>query len=242
MKIRTSAIGIVVAAQAMVLTAPTAFADATDAQRTQQASEEKLSLARQAIRWSKDRLSEADASIAVLEQHAAKLQGDAKAKADAALQSLRDKRDAYRKQAQEAVEDAKTWTDAQVDTARKSLDEHWDAFQSATNDYLETRKADLETRKAVLEADIEARQKAWEKWIEDLRKQSEKVAQEKRAQIDAQIAALKSKVDEERARADRLKDASRESWKKAQKGYADAQKVIADTYGSIRQSIEDALK
>lgn len=240
MKIPSSAIGLAILAQATLFAAPVTFAQ--DSTSHPSSSQGKPSPARQAIQWSQDRLAEFDATIAVLERDAAKLQEDARAKAESALNELRDRRDAYRTKAEEAVANAKTWTDTQAADARKSLDESWTAFQTATDKYLEATKADLATRRAVLEAELEARQKVWQKSTDELRAQANKLSAEQRAAIETRIDALKAQADEAKVRIGRLKDASSETWNTAKKSYADTQKLFFDTYASIRKSIEDVAK
>ncbi|GEO87650.1 MULTISPECIES: hypothetical protein [Alphaproteobacteria] len=245
MKLRLSTIGLALVAQTVLFSAPAALAQETTAQ-TAPATQDDPSLARQALEWSQDRVAELDATIAVLEKEAARLQGDARARAEEVLKALRDRRDAYRIQAEEAVANAGTWTDAQVAEARKSLDDNWAAFQATRDEYLDAAKADIATRRAVLEAEFEARRKAWQESIDELRADAEKLAAEQRTAIDARIAALSTQVDkakvEASARIERLQDASAEAWEKTKQGYADAQKGFLDTYASIRKSIGDATK
>jgi hypothetical protein len=246
MKSRLSAIGLVLVAQTALFTAPVVFAQDTSEPQTQSLAQDDPSLARQALEWSQDRLAEFDATIAVLEKEATRLQGEARAKADASLRTLRDRRDAYRAQAEEAVANAKIWSDAQVAEARKSLDDNWAAFQTTRDDYLDAVKADLATRRAVLEAEFEARRKAWQKSIDDLRADAAKVAADQRAAIDARIAALNAQVEDAKAaanaRIERLQDSSAETWETAKEGYADTQQLLFDNYAAIRKSIEDATK
>lgn len=242
MKSRLSAIGLALMAQTALFTTPVAFAQDAAAPQAQSSAQDDPSLTRQALEWSQDRLAELDATIAVLEKEASRLQGEARARADASLKTLRDRRDAYRAKAEEAVANAKSWSDAQVSEARKSLDENWVAFETSRDEYLDAAKADLATRRAVLEAEFEARQKAWQKSIDDLRTDAAKLAADQRAAIDARIAALNAQMDEAKARIARLQDASAEAWQKTKKGYADAQQLFLDTYASIRKSIEDATK
>ncbi|WP_371349287.1 hypothetical protein [Ancylobacter sp. IITR112] len=241
MKLRLFVAGLALLGQTALITAPAAFAQDAGSQ-TRPAAQDDPSLARQAIEWSKDRLAELDASIAILEQDAARLQGEAKAKADATLRTLRERRDAYRAKADGAVAGAKSWTDAQVTEARRSLDENWTAFQTARDDYLDAAQADLATRRAILEAELEARQKAWRKSIEQLKTDTAKLAADQRAAIDGRIAALNAQIDGAKARVARLQNASTEAWETTKKSYADAQQLFLDTYASIRNSIEDAKK
>ena len=241
MKIRSSALCLAILAQTALFAAPVAFAQDSTAHPSS-ASQAKPSAARQAIQWPQDQLTEFDATIAALEQDAARLQGDARVRAETALNKLRDRRDAYRTQAEEVVANARTWTDSQVTEARKSLDEKWTAFQTATDEYLETTKADLASRQAVLEAELEARRKTWQTSIEELRAKADKLAGEQRVAIKARIDALSAQADEAKARVGRLQDASGKAWTTAKKSSADAQQLFSDTYASIRTSIEDASK
>ncbi|MBC7152338.1 MAG: hypothetical protein H5U22_23420 [Rhizobium sp.] len=245
MKLRLFAAGFALLGQTALIAAPAAFAQDTISQ-TRPNAQDDPSLARQAVEWSQDRLAELDATIAVLKKESARLQGEARAKADETLKTLREKRDAYQAQAEEAVANASSWTDAQVATASKSLDENWTAFQIALDDYLRLAKADLATRRAILEAELEARQKAWQRAIDELSAEARKLAADQRAAINKRIAALnveKDKArDEAKARIDRLKDASAEAWETTKKGHADAQQVFFDTYASIRKSIKDVTK
>jgi chromosome segregation ATPase len=241
MKRHFRALGLVLAAQTMLFTVPAAFAQDAVSQ-TQPASQDDPSLTRQALEWSQDRLAELDATIAVIERDVARLQGEARARAEAALKTLREKRDAYRTRADEAVANARTWTDTQVAEARKSIDESWTAFHTARDGYLDAAKADLATRRAVLEAELDARQKAWRKSIDELRARTEKLAADQRAAIDARIAALNAQLDEAKARLGRLQDASDEAWQAVKRDFAETQKRLSDTYASIRKSIEDATK
>jgi hypothetical protein len=241
MKPHSSFIGLAIVVQAALSSAPAAFAQDSISQPAV-ASRSEPSLARQAIQWSHDRLSELDATIAVLERDAAQLQGEARAETKTALKKLRDRRDAYRTQAEDAVAKARSWSDRRVVDARKSLDEEWDAVQTAREEYLEAAKADLATRQAVLEAEFEARHKAWRKSIDGLRAEAGTLAAEQRSAIESRIDALKAQADKAKARIGRLKDASGEAWNAAKKSSAEAQQLFFDTYASIRKSLEDATK
>jgi len=232
--------GLAIVAHAVFIVVPVAVAD--DSQpKSAVTSDEKLSLTRQAIKWSKERLSELDATIAVLEQNAAKLQADGRSQAEAGLKKLRERRDAYFAEVEEANSNVKTWTDTQVAEAQKSLDETSAAFESERDRYLDSIKADITMRRAALKAELDARLKAWQVSIDELRAEAGKVSDERKADIEARIASLKKQADEEKARVGRLQNASSDSWKTMKRSFADAQKLFSDTYASVRKSIEDAI-
>lgn len=241
MKRRPWALGLAILAQvALLTTVPTLAQDSNPSSAP--ASPGQRSSARQAMEWSRDRLSELDAAIAVLEQDAAKLQGDGRARAEAALKELRETREAYRIKADDAMANARTWTDAQVADARKSLDENWAAFEAKLDAYLDKIEADLATRRAVLEAEFEARQRAWQRSIDELRAEADKLVAKEKADIETRISVLKAQADQAKARVGRLQEASRGAWETAKRSYADTQKLFFDTYDSIRKSIWDATR
>lgn len=238
---RSTIAGLAFLLPALAFAAPPALAEGT-APPEQAQDVEKFSAIRQAIQWTQDRLAEADATIAVLERNAAALTGEARAKADTAIKTLREQRDAYRTQADAAMANARSWTDAQVRVAQEKLDSSWAAFQSARDSYLDAAKADLATRRAVLQVELEARRTAWLQSIEDLRTRADKVGADQRAAIEARIAALKAQVDEAQAKLARLEEASSTAWKAVQQSYADARTLFYETYRSIRKAIDDATK
>jgi len=243
MPLRNWRIGAAMLASVSVL--PATYVRGEDKAPAGASSTEKpseTSVTRQAIEWSQERLAELDATIAILEKNAAELQGTARVKADATLKQLRDTRDAYRAELQEALDNSRTWTEAQIAAARKALDDGWTTFQSETEAYLADVQADFATRKAVLMAQIEVRQKALQDSVERLKADAGKLAESQRVAIESRIAALDTQVQEGKARFVRLKEASSDSWESAKQSYADVQKQISDTYLSIRKSISDAVK
>jgi hypothetical protein len=198
-----------------------------------------LSTSRQAIAWSQDRLTELDAAVSAVEADAASLDAETRSRAERRLVDLRAARDAYRAKATEVTAHAGAWTDAQVDDARRSLDESWTAFDTSLDAYLQETEANLATRQAVLEARARARQDATRKAIEDLRSRARDLSAEERAKAETRIAALEAQERQAQERIGRLQDASNESWLTVKRSTAEAQRLFAETYLSIRQSFEN---
>jgi DNA repair exonuclease SbcCD ATPase subunit len=241
MRLSSLAFGLAVLAEAALLAAPAAFAQDSTAPAAE-TGQDSTSFARQAIERSQDRLAELDTVIAQIEKETANLDAEARAKAEAALERLRETRDAYRARAEEAAANAREWTDAQVTEAQEALNRNWTAFDTELRGYLDAIAADLATRRALLEAQLEARQQAWQEAIEELRTEADKLADQQRAAIEARIEALSAQVNEARARTERLRNASREAWETAKESSAEAWRLFLDTYASIRKSIEDAAQ
>lgn len=242
MKSYISAIGLALASLAAL--SPESLALAKDSStQTQSAGGDTASPARQAVEWSQNRLAELDATIALLEQKAAGLQGDVYAKAEEKLKALRARRDAYRAQVEDTLANAESWTDAQIEQARRSLDESWTAFLADRDAYLDAAKVDLATRRDILEAELEARRNAWRQSLEELRAEAVGLAEDQRAAIDARIAELSAEMDKAgddmKARIGRLQIASAEAKETLKQSYAEAQEFFIETYASIRKSILD---
>jgi hypothetical protein len=229
------ALGFAVFAQASLLTAPMALARAPSAPPAS-GSQEKTSGARQAVRWSQDRLAEIDATIAVLERDAARMKAADRQRAEAALKTLRATRATYRTKAATAAANAGAWSDAQVASARRSLDATWIAFEAQRDGYLASANSDLATRRAVLDARVAA----WQASIDQLRRDAGRLSGEQRAAVDERIAILQAQADEAKARSARLQDASRASWETVKKGSADGQRLFHETYVSVRDSLAAA--
>jgi len=98
--------------------------------------------ARQAPRrethWSRNQLSEFDAAIASLQQDVATRPAGVRGKAEALLNELRDRHDAYRMLVREA-------------TTGNSLDEAANAFWAKVDAYLNAVNADIATRQAAMQ-------------------------------------------------------------------------------------------
>jgi len=139
-----------------------------------------------------------------------------------------------RRQAGTIVEKART----DFRGAMKQISDEAEKFQARIGD----ARTDLAARRAILEAGIEARQKDWQDLIDDLREDAAKLAADQRAAVDARVAALKAQADEARARAAQPQSASAEGWETTRQSYAEAQKLVFDTYASIRQTLEDAAR
>jgi chromosome segregation ATPase len=235
MKLRFSTIALALVAQTALLSAPSIWAQNAEAQANSATTQEKPSGAHRALAWSQDRLAQLDADITALENDAGRLRGETRTKAEATLADLRKQRDAYRRRAQDAAAHEKNWSDAQVAEERQALDNAWATFQTTRDEYLDESAATIATRRAVLEAELEAQEKA----LAGLRADAAKLSADQRVAIDARIAALNADVDKAKARVSKT---SGDVWETTKKSYGEAQRHFFETYASIRQSIDEAVK
>lgn len=245
MKHRLWAAGLGVVAQIILLPASAAFAQAHSPQQASAeqskpspAPQKPLSAPRSAIKWSREKLTEMDGTIAVLEEDATKARAEARPRAQAELARLRQTREAYRAEIQQTAGQAETWTDSQVASAQRSLDMRWRTFEGQRDTYLSATKADLATRRAVLDARVQA----WEQSIGALRRDAAGLNASARNDIDRRIVALQGQIDDARATNARLQDASTTSWNLVKRNSARANQLFRDTYVSIRKSIAEAVE
>lgn len=221
-----------------VQVAPVFAQDATP--ENQGAESDESSRTRQAIAWSRDKLAELDADIAVLEKDAAKKRGEARIEAQAAISELRQIRDEYRSGAEQTARNAETWSDEQLLSAKKTLDANWAEFQAGLDGYLDKTRATVATRQELLDAELKVRREAWRKRISELKADADDLAAAEGEAINARIDALEVQTEASKERVARLQEASRESWGVARQGYAEVQQTFSNTYASIRKSIEAA--
>jgi hypothetical protein len=160
------------------------------------------------LNWAKERLDEMDATLAVLEGQTAKMQADARAKAQQFVAELRTKRDkfdsALKKQA-EAGEAA--W-----ESAKTRLEAEWKQFQHVLKDYTETIGKHVEQQQAVFQSQVEAQLKAWRETADQLNASAKMFATESRSEVDAAITRMKADAAAAEQKLAKLTSAGTESW------------------------------
>lgn len=188
---------------------------------------------RQALGWSQVRLAQLDANIAVLEEEASKLSGEARTQADAGLVELRKQRDTYMRRIHGVADNARNWSDDQMAEALQALDDDWAKFQATSNKHLEETKATIATRRALLQAELEAQQKI----IAQLRGDVSKLATDQRALIDSRISELNTNLEDIK---ELIAKSSSEAWEATKNRYEEARQRYVEIYATILQFIDDA--
>ena len=243
MKHRLWAAGVGAMVAVVLLAASTTLAHARSSAQTEEgkptpAEQKPLSAPRSTIKWSQEKLVEMDETIAVLEQDARYARAETRLKAQAALDRVRQTRDSYRAEIQQAAGQVETWSAPQIASAQRSLDTKWRAFETQRDTYLATTKANIVTRRAVLDARV----RAWEQSIESLRSDAARLNASPRSDIDRRIAVLQGQIDEAKVTNSRLQDASTKSWNLVKKKSTTANQLFRDTYVSIWKSIAEAME
>jgi len=195
-----------------------------------------------AIDWTRERLSEIDATIATLEENARTLSNDARLRAEATLEKLRATRDAYRAEVERALADSQTRTQAQIAESQAALQGRWDAFEQDVEAYFTTVNSEVAVRKAVFEARLQAQLRHWQQAIDDLKASAATVAAEQRAALDARIAELQAQVDAAKARLAEVRQAGDAVWSDLRNSLADARRLFDRTYESVKATIDRARR
>ena len=160
------------------------------------------------LNWAKERLDEMDATLAVLDGQIAKMQADARAKAQQFVTELRAKRNefdgALTKQAQAG--------EAAWESAKTRLDADWKAFQHILKEYTETIGKHMEQQQAVFKSQVEAQLKAWHDTADQLNTAAKAFATDSRREVDAAIARMKTDATVAEQKLAKITQAGNESW------------------------------
>ncbi|MBU1213519.1 MAG: hypothetical protein KJ587_19980 [Alphaproteobacteria bacterium] len=190
------------------------------------------------IDWAQERLSEIDATIAILEERASELDRDARAKAEAMIAELRATRDAYQAEFEKAIAEGKEQADAKLEDARAILDETLNDFERGIDAYLETANSEVTLRQEVFKIRLEAQRRYWQLRIAELQESGDKMVGERRAAIDARIAELQAQVAETSARLEELRQVSGEAWAVFRNALSEARELFDRTYGDIQRKFD----
>ena len=128
------------------------------------------------LNWAKERLDEMDATLAVLDGQIAKMQADARVKAQHFIAKLRTERDEF----DSALKKQEQAGEAAWESAKARLEAQWKEFQHVLKDYTETVGKHAEQQQAVFHSQVEAQLKAWRETADQLNAAAKTFAAESR--------------------------------------------------------------
>ena len=182
--------------------------------------------ARRAVEWAQVQLQEMDAAIAEMEDEARDLQGDAKAKADEALDKLRETRDSFQQSVDEMGSRAAQWTSEQTARWENDIRNGWLAFETGTQEYFDAVGADLDLRREVFEARLDAQEEAFEREIDQLGRSARNAAAGARSEIEKRQGELRDWLKRDRERLENLGEATDAGWQTMVQGLGDAREAF----------------
>ena len=201
-------------------------ADAVKGQVTQSSRSQFFS-------WAKVRLDEIDATLASWEAEAAKLRGEARAKAENALANMRAKRDAFRETIQKETEQIESdWN-----RAKAAREADWKAFEASAQKFIDDASTQVEQQKAAFQARADAQTKAWQQAMEKLQQDATKVAAENKSKAEAAVKQMKADAAAAQAKLEKLKSAGASSWS----AYEKALDETRAAFDHANQSAQEAF-
>ena len=186
------------------------------------------------LNWAKERLDEMDATLAVVDGQMAKMQADARVKAQQFIGELRAKRNEFdgvlKKQAQAG--------EAAWESAKARLEPEWKEFQHVLKQYTETVGKHIEQQKAVFESQVNAQLKAWRDIADQLNAATTAFAAESRRDIDAAITRMKADAAAAEQKLAKLSQAGAESWSALSEALAETRA----SFDRANQAARDAFR
>jgi len=186
--------------------------------------------------WVKGRLDEVDATLASAEGCTAKLYGDARAKADRAVASMHQARDAFGKFMKEQAE-AGQETLAHSKTA---VDNQWALFERSFQDYVEAAGKQADVERAAFEARAAAQGKAWQEAIDNLHKSASAFAADRRADLEKAVTQMKTQADTAKLKFDKLYEAKGESWVALKTALSESRAALDRAYQAAQEAFKRA--
>ncbi|AKI00300.1 hypothetical protein IMCC20628_01584 [Hoeflea sp. IMCC20628] len=193
--------------------------------------------------WTKTRLDEMDASVAVLKAKVAYLQSDARAQAEATIADMKTRRDKFAAWTQKEQDmNAQAW--AATEAEREA---EWASFEKAVDAYLDAAEGQAEATRKTFEARVAAQQKAWRETAEKFKDGAAKFQTDRKADVDAAVAKLEKDAATAGDQLKKLNAAGGKSWAALrtaltesrhtfEKAFDEAQAAFKDNQGHEEQS------
>jgi hypothetical protein len=188
------------------------------------------------LEWVKGRLDEIDTTLASLENSAAKLHGDARAKADRAVADMHQARDTFGELMKEQAK-AGQETLAQK---KEALKNQWALFERSFQTYIDAAGKQVDVQRAAIEARAAGQRKAWQGGIDELHKSATAFAAGRRADLDKAITQMKTQADAMKAKFDKLNKASGESWGALKSALSESRDALDRAYQAAQEAFKRA--
>jgi len=185
------------------------------------------------IAWTKQRLDEADASLASMEISAAKLTGEARQQAEQTLVRIREARDRFAEIGLKAAHDAATAANQQADV----LADQWCEVELRMHEFLVIGAGRAEDVKAAMKARVEAQMKTWKTSLDATHLASADAIQQVRADVDKALQRLQGEAENVQTTIGRLAVAGDASWQAVQAGIADVAVIAQRTRQQIIHAV-----
>jgi len=188
------------------------------------------------LEWIKGRVDEIDTTLASLEGCAAKLYGDARAKADRAVTDMHQVRDTFgRMMEQQAKAGQET-----LAQSKEALNNQWALFERSFQTYLDAAGKQVDVHRAAFEARAAGQRKAWQEAIDELHKSATAFAADRRSDLDEAVSQMKTQADAVKVKFDKLYNAKGESWTALKSALSESRDALDRAYQAAREAFERA--
>jgi hypothetical protein len=188
------------------------------------------------LEWIKGRVDEIDTTLASLEGCAAKLYGDARAKADRAVADMHQVRDTFGRLMEHQAK-AGQETLAQ---SKEALNNQWALFERSFQTYLDAAGKQVDVHRAAFEARAAGQRKAWEEAIDELHKSATAFGADRRSDLDEAVSQMKTQADAVKVKFDKLYKAKGESWTALKSALSESRDALDRAYQAAREAFERA--
>ncbi len=158
--------------------------------------------------WVKERLAEIDATLTSFKTSAAKLQADARTKAEHAIADMRTAGDVFRRSMKEYGQAG----EAAFTRSNEALEKQWTAFEASVQTYLDVTGKRVSDQQAIFLARAAAQHKAWQEAIDKLHKGTVSFAADRRSDIEEAVKHMTTEAAAAKVKLDKLHKAGGESW------------------------------
>jgi len=160
------------------------------------------------LNWAKERIDEMDATLASMEANVARVQADARAKANQALADMRKKRDDFRDTLKKQADaNEATWI-----KEKARLQSEWNTFQTDVRKYVESAGKQIEQQQETFKRQAAAQVKAWREAAENLHTAAKDFAGERRGEIEATVKHMEADAIAAEEKLRKVNEAGKQSW------------------------------
>jgi len=188
------------------------------------------------LEWIKGRLDEIDTTLASLEGCAAKLYGDARAKADRAVADMHKARDTFGRLAEQQTK-AGQETLAQ---SKEALNNQWALFERSFQTYVDAAGKEVDVQRAAFEARAAGQRKAWQEAIDELHKSAAAFAADRRSDLDKAVTQMKTQADAAKVKFDKLYKAKGESFTALKSALLESRDALDRAYQAAHEAFKRA--
>jgi len=160
------------------------------------------------LNWAKERIDEMDATLASMEANVARVQADARAKANQALADMRKKRDDFRDTLKKQADaNEATWI-----REKARLQSEWNTFETDVRKYVESVGKQIEQQQETFKRQAAAQVKAWREAAENLHTAAKDFAGERRGEIEATVKHMEADATAAEEKLRKVNEAGKQSW------------------------------